>query len=674
MAACDAHSGRKPTNAGGSQQATTGSASTDDSNAHGSAKAQKEPSDPAPIRSVSGDLLDPMPRAVTSFGAAVTDDAVYTLGGYFGVPHEYSREGQSASLTRLSLEDGGTWEQLPGLDEGVQGLALVSHDGKLYRIGGTRHHNAAGEPSDMESLTEFASFDPETGSWTAGPALPQGRSSHGAAVIDGTVYVAGGWKLDGKASSAEWHDTLWMKDLTDDSSKWRSVKAPFKRRAVGVASAGGKLVVVGGMAPGRSISSRVDVFDPETEQWSRGPDYPGWGFGVSAGGNGEAVFVSGRDGVVHRFNPGESQWTRAATTAFPRFFHEMVASPSGELYVLGGISGMGQGRTRHVERVGPGDGAGKHRISSVTLPNQSAAKNRQGNWIRNHTLYVFGGNNSLGQHAFGADKFVSEAHALHLPSLTWKSMADFPVKRQSMRTVLGPDGKRGYAVGGFGHDGKSARSHGDLFVYDFEKQQWHRRPAGLPEPRTQIGLAQHGQSLWVFGGLDYDRTRPKGEHFRHLASVLQGPVDDPKAEFEEVDAPLPRPRRAFAGARLDGRYYVVGGMREEFQLVEGTLAFDFGEQSWQQVPGPRQTRLSAQLVPFKGKLYLIGGSVRKDGEMQQDRSIEVYDPETQTWSVLVEELPWSTRHMDAFAYHHRLLLYSAHHKDPTVRIGLVQVD
>jgi hypothetical protein len=56
-----------------------------------------------------------MPRGLTSVGAATLGDALYLVGGFFGSPHEYSKEFQSGSVSRLRLSTG-AWEELPGVD------------------------------------------------------------------------------------------------------------------------------------------------------------------------------------------------------------------------------------------------------------------------------------------------------------------------------------------------------------------------------------------------------------------------------------------------------------------------------------------------------------------------------------------------------------------------------
>jgi len=623
--------------------------------------------DPSPVQ-VSGAFEAPMPVAVTSFGAAAAGGAVYVLGGYHGEPHVYSRERQSRDLWRVRA--GAGWERVSTLEAGgLQGLALVAHDERVCRFGGNRITNAAGEPAVMRSVDEAACFDPASGQWSALPSLPRGRSSHEAAVIGDTIYVAGGWRLDGGRDSGTWHDDVVALDLSAEAPAWRSIEQPFHRRAVGVASAAGKLVVVGGLDDQRDISRRVDVFDPEVGAWSQGPEFPADAFGVAVEGVGDAVYASARDGMLYRWTIGEPAWQPVRSLAFGRFFHQLVATDAG-LLAIGGIGGMHtSGRTRHVERIAlDGDDAA---VSTFVVASPSAAKNRQGVFVHEGALYFFGGNRSLGQHDFAPDDFLAEGWRFHLASMTWEPVADFPASRQTMQTVSAD--ARGIAVGGFGHDGTAAVTHPDAFTYDFESDRWSPR-AGLPRGRTQFGLVAHDGALWIFGGLNYDPSREGEAAFDHVTNVLRAPIDAPDTPFAEVDGvELGGPRRAFAGAAHDGRYYLVGGMREGFDLVDDCAAFDFEQETFSPIACPSHTRLSGMLIPIGDRLYLVGGSRRGDDGMESDRQIEVYDPATDRWSVALDELPFDTRHMRAFAHGDRLLLVSTHHERAQLRVSFVRL-
>lgn len=617
-----------------------------------------------------------LPRPVTSFGAAVHDGWLYVLGGYSGRPHDYNRDGQTGALQRIRVTGAaggapGTWEDLPGV-EPLQSVALVAHPDFLVRAGGMRATNAPGEPERLVSTAEVARYRPGDARWEALPPLPDARSSHDAVVLDGTLYVLGGWRLEGGSDGAVWpRDGVALK-LDDPGAGWRSFPVPFQRRGLAVVATAGRVVAIGGMDPDGEMSRQVDIYDPAAGTWKRGPDYPETAFGVAATAVGDLIYASAMDGTVYSLAPREQRWQPVTTLAFPRFFHRLLAL-DGDLLAIGGILGMQEGgRVRAIERVALA-GTGAPSIARFTLDAPGLAKNRQGLFLRGHVLHVFGGNRSLEQHDFEPDSFLSEAHALRLGSLTWAPMAAFPARRQTMQTIVATDPGAGVAVGGFGHDGKVARTFAETFVYDFESAAWQARPGTLPAPRSQFGLAERQGHLWVFGGLDYDpgRSSPNDE-FRHPLNVLKAPVANANAGFENAGIDLPQPRRAFGGALLGDRYYLVGGMRESFQLVTSCDVYDFAARAWSTIPAPRHVRISPQLVALGGKLYLAGGVSQRDGgELTPDPSIEVFDPRTGRWSVLVEQLPVVTPHMRMLPYGDRLLLYSAHSPEDEVHVILV---
>ncbi|MEM8944973.1 MAG: hypothetical protein AAGD11_07285 [Planctomycetota bacterium] len=280
----------------------------------------------------------PLPTAVASFGAAVCDGSLYVYSGHTGKPHDHSRDNLSEGFHRLKLDGQSQWESL-SMQTPLQGLPLVTHDGKLYRVGGLHATNAAEDEADMHSVDEFAAFDPQTGEWMALPNLPHGRSSHDAVVLDGKLYVFGGWTLSGD-SDGEWIDQGCLFDLTTTDSSWEVIPdLPFRRRALAVGHWEGKIVVLGGMDEDHSISQSVDCYDPTTKAWSTLADFPGEGmsgFGVSAWNAGDKLFASGSDGVVYHLSDDGSEWLEVDELETPRFFHRLLAAGDRELLILGG--------------------------------------------------------------------------------------------------------------------------------------------------------------------------------------------------------------------------------------------------------------------------------------------------------------------------------------------------
>ncbi|WP_166822891.1 Kelch repeat-containing protein [Thalassoroseus pseudoceratinae] len=303
--------------------------------------------------------LEPLKQPATSFGGAMLNGNLYIYGGHTGAAHTYSRETQGRTLLQLSLKSG-TWKELAD-GPALQGLALVAHGENLYRIGGFTAVNEEGEEQDLWSQNDVAAFDLDTNSWSELPPLPEPRSSFDACVLNGKVYVIGGWQLVGGDESL-WHKTAWSMDLNAEQPEWTELpRPPFQRRALATAAYDGKVFVIGGMQEYGGPTARVNLFDPESNEWSEGPSLvtadepakkedgdsnnhdggvpPGMtGFGASAFATGGRLYTSTINGELQRLSQDGSKWEIIAETPTARFFHRMLPLDQNRLIVVGGTS------------------------------------------------------------------------------------------------------------------------------------------------------------------------------------------------------------------------------------------------------------------------------------------------------------------------------------------------
>ncbi len=173
------------------------------------------------------------------------------------------------------------------------------------------------------------------------PPLPSPRSTHDAVVVGSKIYVVGGWSLPGGGSeNAIYLDTALVFDLAQEDSRWESLPTtPFRRRALAAASISGKVYVLGGLTEHGKVVKSVDLYDPATQDWSRGPDLPGGkmqGFGTSAFGVADRLYVSGGDGVVYRLNEFGDGWEVAGKLNLPRLTHRLLPGVADDLLAVGG--------------------------------------------------------------------------------------------------------------------------------------------------------------------------------------------------------------------------------------------------------------------------------------------------------------------------------------------------
>lgn len=292
-----------------------------------------------------------MPVGITSFGGARVGNHVYIYGGHAGDAHHYCAEDQNKTLFALDLENPTEWKAV-GEGIGLQGLAMVAHDGKLYRIGGFNARNKDSEEQDLHSVTDFAEFDFNTNDWKMLTPMPTARSSFDAVVVGDTIYVIGGWEMKGEGKTT-WSDSAISIDMSSEDPQWETLPTPpFQRRAISVGYQGNHLVVIGGMQKVGGPTTKVAMYDIESGNWSEGPGLPGEqgmeGFGSSCFNVGGSLVASTYGGNVYRLDEAKKNWQPIHVCDQGRFFHRLLPISDNEFALFGGAN-MESGKTMNVE-------------------------------------------------------------------------------------------------------------------------------------------------------------------------------------------------------------------------------------------------------------------------------------------------------------------------------------
>jgi hypothetical protein len=291
---------------------------------------------------VSKTAIPPMPEHASSFGAVACDGWLYVYGGHTADTHDYSTKTVSGKFSRISLTGPKQWETLPG-GPALQGLNLAAWHGKIFRVGGMAPKNADDKDEDVRSVADCAVYDPATKIWTPIAPLPEPRSSHDVAVVGDKLIVAGGWTLSGDSDAAKWFDTALVMDLSADKPVWKKIKQPFQRRALIAAAFDGKVWFIGGFLTESDATLAVDIYDPKTDAWSKGPELPDPqinGFGPAACVDDGTLYVGVADGSLLALNKAGDGWDRIGRTT-PRIVDRMVADGH-QVLVLGGATGQKQ--------------------------------------------------------------------------------------------------------------------------------------------------------------------------------------------------------------------------------------------------------------------------------------------------------------------------------------------
>lgn len=216
-------------------------------------------------------------------------------------------------------QNGGTWQTLAPMPSTRQELATAVLNGKIYVIGG---YNAGGGSTNTVEV-----YDPNMNTWASASPIPVVNNHNSAAVAAGKLHSFGG------VSS----QTFVYNEATNSWSAVASMNFQHgETAAVGVLN--DKIYVAGGA--GASLRE-LEVYDPVANTWTRlAPMSVGRNHCGGAFINGKFHVVGGRGSggastALEVYDPQTNQW--ASRAAMPTGRSGIgVAAVNGELFVFGG--------------------------------------------------------------------------------------------------------------------------------------------------------------------------------------------------------------------------------------------------------------------------------------------------------------------------------------------------
>jgi N-acetylneuraminic acid mutarotase len=197
------------------------------------------------------------------------------------------------------------------------GTIATGPGGLAYVTGGTgRTLNHPVERPKTLSASEV--YDAGSGEWRSIAPLGNRRWLHAAAVDrQGRLFVFGGHQAEVSVTQQE----------TESYESFRRRGAQNSRQA------------------NLSLAS-VEMYDPETDSWfERAPmPTPRQAMGAALGADGRIYVVGGAHSysnskplsVVEIYDPAADTWSKGPPLAHPRRGHQVVATPEGRIYAIGG--------------------------------------------------------------------------------------------------------------------------------------------------------------------------------------------------------------------------------------------------------------------------------------------------------------------------------------------------
>ncbi|MDY6990944.1 MAG: kelch repeat-containing protein [Thermodesulfobacteriota bacterium] len=262
------------------------------------------------------------------------------------------------------------------IDRQGNGAALVTgKDGTIYFLGGKGRWIDFGEaivlPYDPLSSTwpdvrpkrhysTSTSYRIKTIYETDVPPMIDRRIDHEAVVTsDGKICVMGGYQRDryeddmGNVTGGTRYDVLDTVECYDPKTKkWQYTKPLSTKRMLFAAVVGpdDKIYVFGGAAGLSTESSTpildtTELFDPETDTWSRRTPMPAPRSGhVGVLGADEKIYIMGGSSFVDGpplnsvfvYDPAKNTWKEGPSMKRPRDTLAAVSTPGGKIYAIGG--------------------------------------------------------------------------------------------------------------------------------------------------------------------------------------------------------------------------------------------------------------------------------------------------------------------------------------------------
>jgi N-acetylneuraminic acid mutarotase len=260
--------------------------------------------------------------ANSEMGVAELDGKIYVLGGY---------PASRVTVNTVQVYDSAsnTWRLTTPLLMGVNHPMPATASGRLYVIGGQTDTGSAYVNSVQE-------FNPTTTNWTFKAPMPTARSAGAAAVIGDRIYVAGGRPPRGNDFA--------VYDVTGNT--WQTLPSlPSQRNHLTACAIAGKIYVAGGRLEAgftSAMTSVLEVFDPQTGQWTTGAPMPttrGGVNGIAANGHFFVFGGEGPNGVfdeMEMYAPAQNRWYQLEP--LPIAVHGVTGSAflNGRIHLPGG--------------------------------------------------------------------------------------------------------------------------------------------------------------------------------------------------------------------------------------------------------------------------------------------------------------------------------------------------
>lgn len=209
-----------------------------------------------------------MPTPRGGLGVAAVNGKIYAIGGI--------RNNTQLAITEEYNPATNTWTTKKSMPTARSGFAIAVYKNKIYCIGGT-----VGDSNNVVSGFTGANevYNPATDTWETKTAMPTPRADLDACVVNGKIYLIGGKTYWG---TEPFYHELNVTEVYDPETDTWTKAASMPIPVFGYASAvvGSKIYVIGGARQFQeglsnvTIVSSNQVYNAETDEWSSRTEPP----------------------------------------------------------------------------------------------------------------------------------------------------------------------------------------------------------------------------------------------------------------------------------------------------------------------------------------------------------------------------------------------------------------
>lgn len=211
--------------------------------------------DPATGRWATVTLL---PTKRWGAGAGVIDGRIFVIGGAYSWRIAYA-------AVEIYDPSADLWTAGSQMEIARYRHAVEVIDGLLYVAGGLRWT----ENEVYEGLGTLLAYDPVAQSWDPLPVMNVPRDHPASGVIDGKLYIVGGWLITVGGFFDTPADVLEVYDPA--AGGWTVLThMPTARSGAAAGVISGRLYVAGGMIGSDLRTSILEIYDPVSDTWTTG--------------------------------------------------------------------------------------------------------------------------------------------------------------------------------------------------------------------------------------------------------------------------------------------------------------------------------------------------------------------------------------------------------------------